>query len=140
MECFSLIRVRAHRCFGDIWTVRCAIGQPLRGPPPRPRLVRKQNEAFRITGYNFKYQYWMVKSDDISRQEVSPGPNVHFSRRASMPKINQKAFPLPRKPRSDCPSCQTFCKHRQTCQGGPPRARTAAATKTNPESAAASTH
>lgn len=53
----------------------------------------------------------------------SPGPNVHFSCLASMPKINRNAFALPRKPCSYCPSCQTFCKHHRTCQRGPPRAK-----------------
>lgn len=51
---------------------------------------------------------------------------MRFSRRALMHKMNCKAFPLPRQSRSDCPSCQTFCKHCQTCQRGPPRAKTAA--------------
>lgn len=43
-----------------------------------------------------------------------------------MPKINRKAFPLPRRPRFHCPSCQTFCKHCHTWRRGPPRAKTAA--------------
>lgn len=50
------------------------------------------------------------------------GPNVYFSCRASMPKINRNPFALPRKTCSFCFSCQTFCKHHHVYWRGPPRA------------------
>lgn len=77
-------------------------------------------------GYYLLFSYYiemfyMGQSHQIQSRS-SPGPNLHFSCLASMPKINRNAFTLPRKPCSYCPSCQTFCKHHRTCQRGPPRA------------------